>query len=186
MTSVRCSETSSDATTSVKIRRLKKANEPFLWEMLYHALYVSEGHDPFPKEIVTEPEIAKYVLGWGKAGDLGLAVIDEVIEQPVGAVWIRLFTSENRGYGYVDNDIPELSIAILPNYRNRGLGTDLMNRMISEAGRRYPGLSLSVSSDNPAKRLYQRLGFEIIAQHGTSFTMMKRFATSDIPGKEEL
>lgn len=156
------------------IRPLKRADEPFLWEMLYHALYVPEGHEPFPRGIVNDPEIAGYVLGWGRANDLGFAAVDETTQKAVGAVWIRLFTTENQGYGYVDDDTPELSIAILPDYRKQGLGTRLLNHMIAEAAKQHSGLSLSVSSDNPAKRLYQRLGFEIIAQDGSSLTMMKR------------
>jgi ribosomal protein S18 acetylase RimI-like enzyme len=156
------------------IRKLTQADEPVLWEMLYHALYLPDGHEPFPREIVTQPEIARYVLEWGKRNDDGFGAFDQVTRRPLGAVWIRLFEKENRGYGYVDRNTPELSIAILPGYRNQGLGTDLLNRMIAEAGNQYPGLSLSVSSVNPAKRLYERLGFEIIEREGTSLTMMKR------------
>ena len=164
---------------SVKIRQLTQADEPFLWEMLYEALHVPDGHEPFPKEIVTEPEIARYVLDWGKANDLGFAAVDDITQQPVGAVWIRSFKSESQGYGYVDDDTPELSIAVLPDYRNQGLGTVLLSHMIAEGAKRYSGLSLSVSSDNPAKGLYERLGFEIIEQNGTSLTMMKRLDKFD-------
>lgn len=156
------------------IRRLTQADEPVLWDMLYYALHVSEGHEPFPKEITSEPEIARYVLEWGRTNDDGFAVFDPVTQRSLGAVWIRLFARDNRGYGYVDDRTPELSIAIIPEYRNQGLGTDLLNRMIAEAGKQYAGLSLSVSSANPAKRLYERLGFEVIDQEGTSLTMIKR------------
>ncbi len=156
------------------IQRLTQADEPVLWEMLYHALYVPDGHEPFPKEIVSEPEISRYVLEWGKVNDDGFAAVDQATQHPLGAVWIRLFESENRGYGYIDDETPELSIAIRPGHRNQGLGTDLLNQMIAEAGKQYAGLSLSVSSGNPAKRLYERLGFEVVEQNGTSLTMLKR------------
>ena len=157
------------------IRRLTQGDEPVLWEMLYYALHVPDGHEPFPKEVTSEPGIARYVLEWGKTNDDGFAVLDPVTERPLGAVWIRLFSKDNGGYGYVDDCTPELSIAIVPGYRNQGLGTDLLNRMIAEAGKQYAGLSLSVSSANPAKRLYERLGFEVIDQEGTSLTMIRRF-----------
>jgi ribosomal protein S18 acetylase RimI-like enzyme len=156
------------------IRPLNQADERFLWEMLYHALYLPAGHPPFPKEIVNEPEIAKYVLHWGREGDGGFIALDESTWQPIGAAWIRLFTAENKGYGYVADDIPELSIALLPEYRNQGIGTDLLNHLIEEARGQHPGLSLSVSPNNPAIRLYQRLGFEIIGQSGASLTMRKK------------
>lgn len=159
---------------SFLIRTLTHTDEPVLWEMLYYALHVPDGHEPFPKEITSEPEIARYVLDWGKTNDDGFAALDPVTQRPLGAVWIRLFASDNPGYGYVDDCTPELSIAILPRYRNQGLGTGLLNRMIDEAGKQYAGLSLSVGSANPAKRLYERLGFEVIDQEGTSVTMLKR------------
>jgi ribosomal protein S18 acetylase RimI-like enzyme len=157
------------------IRPVEKSDEPFLWEMLYHALYVPEGSPPFPKEIVNEPEIAKYVNGWGKSGDLGFVLIDQASRLPVGAVWIRLLESKNPGYGYVDDTIPELSIALLPGYRNLGLGTQLLRHMIEDAAGQFSGLSLSVSSENPARRLYERLGFSTIEVNGSSLKMLLKF-----------
>jgi ribosomal protein S18 acetylase RimI-like enzyme len=153
------------------IRRLTNEDEPFLWEMLYHALYVPEGRDPFPADIVHEPEIERYVLGWGRRGDQGFAAIERSTSRVVGAVWIRLFTAESKSYGYLADDAPELSIALLPEYRNRGIGTSLLNRLIHETRSHFKALSLSVSTDNPAVRLYTRLGFEVVQQVGSSLTM---------------
>lgn len=139
--------------------------------MLYHALYVPEGRDPFPADIVNEPEIEKYVLGWGRQGDQGFAATERSTSRMVGAVWIRLFTVESKSYGYLADDAPELSIALLPEYRNRGIGTSLMNRLIHETGNHFKAISLSVSTDNPAVRLYTRLGFEVVERVGSSLTM---------------
>jgi ribosomal protein S18 acetylase RimI-like enzyme len=61
-------------------------------------------------------------------------------------------------------EIPELSIAILSEYRARGVGTELLLHLFEHLKSRYPAIYLSVSLENPALRLYQRLGFEIIAQ----------------------
>jgi ribosomal protein S18 acetylase RimI-like enzyme len=155
------------------IRQLDPTDEPFLWEMLYHALYVPEGLSPFPKEIVREPEIAKYVDRWGKDGDRGYIAVEKLTLQSVGAAWIRLFTEDHKGYGYVSDDVPELSIALLPTYRNQGIGSELLNSAIDHARGKYPALSLSVSVDNPAVRLYERFGFKIVDLEGTSLTMRK-------------
>jgi ribosomal protein S18 acetylase RimI-like enzyme len=157
------------------IRPLTQLDEPFLREILYHALYVPEGSAPFPKEIVNDPDIAKYVTGWGKSGDLGFAAIDETSDQAIGAVWIRLFDSGNPGYGHIDEHIPELSIAMLPGYRNLGFGTQLLERMLAEAEGQSPGLSLSVSYENPARRLYKRLGFQVFKESGASLIMLISF-----------
>lgn len=160
------------------IRRLTREDQNFLWEMLYHALYVPPGHEPFPAEVVNEPEIARYVVDWGTPGDHGFAAVEQSTSRDVGAVWIRLFSGPNKGYGYVADDIPELSIALLPQYRNQGIGTDLLNRLIDETRHQYRALSLSVSTDNPAARLYRRLGFEVVEQTGTSLTMKRDLAAA--------
>lgn len=155
------------------IRPLAMGDEPFLWEMLYHALYVPPGQEPFPQEIIHAPEIALYVYDWGRAHDKGFVAIDNRSGQAIGAVWLRLFPPTQPGYGYIRADIPELSIALLPEYRGRGIGTDLLKHLIDEARQIYPALSLSVSPGNPAVRLYKRLGFEVINRQATSLTMKK-------------
>jgi ribosomal protein S18 acetylase RimI-like enzyme len=155
------------------IRGASKLDEPFLWEMLYHSLYVPRGLPPFGRDIVRRPEIAMYVEGWGRSGDLGLIAINSNPDTPVGAVWVRLFRNSEKGYGYVADDIPELGIAVLPLYRGRGVGSALLNRVLEIAGTVYGAISLSVSIDNPAQRLYERLGFERVEMRGNSITMVK-------------
>ena len=46
-----------------------------------------------------------------------------------------------------------------PKARGQGVGEKLMRALIGEAARRGLGLCLSVRSENPARRLYERLGF---------------------------
>src|SRR5262245_25004748 len=161
------------------IRRLTLADEHFLWEMLYVALYVPPGQAAFPKEIVRQPEISKYVHHWGNRGDTGFVAVDASTLLPVGAAWVRVFTAGNKGYGYIDDETPELSIAVLPEYRGKGIGTGLLGHLIEEVRLRHRALSLSVSSYNPALRLYQRLGFEVVAQSGNSLTMKKHLDVPD-------
>jgi ribosomal protein S18 acetylase RimI-like enzyme len=69
-----------------------------------------------------------------------------------------------------------LTIALAPEFRGRGIGTELLSRLMAEAKNRYHAVSLSVSADNPALRLYRRFGFEIVASSGYSLTMMKKMA----------
>lgn len=148
-------------------RPILQADTPFLWEMLYQALYVPEGHPPFPREIIQQPEIAQYVQDWGQPDDEGLIACDD--ETPIGAVWIRRI----RAYGFVDDDTPELSLAMLPGYRGLGIGTKLMNELFALLQGRYAALSLSVSKENPALRLYERLSFEVVKDDGNSVTMKR-------------
>ncbi|MGD1950830.1 MAG: GNAT family N-acetyltransferase [Leptolyngbyaceae cyanobacterium] len=153
-------------------RPLTSEDESFLWEMLYQAIYVPEGHSALPREIIQIPELARYVKGWGREGDCGFLSIDETSRQPIGAVWLRLPIGDYKGYGYVDDHTPELSIAVLPNFRNQGAGTQLMTCLFAAACGQSP-ISLSVSVDNPAVRLYKRFGFEIVSQQDDSLTMKR-------------
>jgi GNAT superfamily N-acetyltransferase len=158
--------------TSFYMRSLTMADQSFLWDILYHAVYVPKGEQPPPIEIVNEPGVAKYARGWGHDGDCGFAAIDVASSQPIGAVWNRLFTRNDPGYGFIDENIPEVSIALYPEFRNQGIGTTLMKHLIESSRGKYPALSLSVSQSNPAARLYSRLGFVVVGKSTTSFTML--------------
>lgn len=140
--------------------------------MFYTALHVPEGADPFPKSIIEEPHLAKYIANWGRPDDI--ALVAEHDGQLIGAVWCRLLKAAEKGYGYVDDQTPELSLAIHANFRNKGLGTKLMNAAFTaliEKG--FSQVSLSVDQDNKAVNLYKRLDFEIVEEEGTAFTMKK-------------
>ena len=164
--------------TNLIIREAAAADEPFLREMLYHSLYVPDGCAPFDRGMVTRPEIARYVEGWGRSGDLGLIAVDPNGDEAVGAVWIRIFTASEKGYGYVGDNIPELAIAVLPEHRGCGVGSALLERLVAMVRPAYDAVSLSVSTDNPARRLYERVGFEQVGTDGNSITMLKRLKSS--------
>lgn len=154
------------------IRPLRSDDGPFLWDMLYHAIHVPEGHVAPPRDIVYLPDLARYVQDWGQTGDYGFLASGVETGVLLGAAWIRLLTGKNRGYGYVDDDTPELSIAVLPQHRGQGIGTALLGCLFSSS----PGsssISLSVSGDNPALKLYQRFGFRIVGENAGSFTMIR-------------
>jgi ribosomal protein S18 acetylase RimI-like enzyme len=154
------------------IRPLLPTDEPFLWDVLYEAIYVPPGESPPPRAIVHEPGIAHYVAGWGRPGDLGVVAIDLDTQKAAGAAWLRLLQGDNRGYGYVDDATPELTIAVLPAYRGRGVGTQLLKELLKMAAPHYHAISLSVWKENPARRLYERLGFVAVQGDANTLTML--------------
>lgn len=81
-----------------EIRNLEKHDISFLCDMVYESAFVPEGQKPFPREILDDPSVSKYVDGWGKrSGDIGLIV--EIENQPIGAIWLRLFDEALRSDG---------------------------------------------------------------------------------------
>ncbi len=65
-----------------------------------------------------------------------------------------------------DDEILLMDIALLPEYRNTGLGTALIRELIAEARHTRKPLRLHVETFNPALRLYERLGFTRIGETG--------------------
>jgi ribosomal protein S18 acetylase RimI-like enzyme len=153
------------------IRLLTPIDEPFLWEMLYQAIYIPAGQPLPSRDIIQEPELARYVQGWGKLSDRGFLALNAITNQPIGAIWVRLFSIEAPGYGYVDEHSPELAMAVLPGDRGQGIGTQLLTMLIDS----YPNESfcLSVSKGNPVVRLYRQFGFAIVANANGSMTMKR-------------
>lgn len=129
-------------------------------------------------ELMGEPTLAHYIIGWPKAGDLGVIAVDE---RPIGAAWWRFFTADDPGYGFVDTATPEVSVAVISQARRRGVGEGLLQALVAEADRRnLPALSLSVEQDNPATQLYEGIGFRTISRT-SALTMVLRLRGPDTP-----
>lgn len=162
-----------------EIRKATIEDEPFLWIMLYEAIYVPEGEPSPSKDVLDEPSIARFLERWGREGDQGRIVLDEEQgHQPVGAVWVRQFDEANQTYGYLSSHIPVLcGMAVRPSYRGLGIGTLLLKEMMYQlAEQGFTELSLSVDADNPAAALYERHGFQRINKTGTSWNMKARIS----------
>jgi ribosomal protein S18 acetylase RimI-like enzyme len=93
-----------------------------------------------------------------------------------GAAWgIVEVAGERAGRLYLflaGSDLRIVDIALMPAFRNRGLGTALIHavfQMAREAG--LSRVSIHVEQNNPALRLYERLGFRMIEPRGIYFLM---------------
>ena len=139
---------------------MRECEHPLLEDFLYEAIYVPEGFEgDVPRSIVTsDPKCRAAYLGFGERPD-DRALVAEVDNQVVGACWVRT-TDE---YGHIDDETPSVSISLLRPYRGQGIGSAMIKQMLEELGDAgYVRSSLSVQKENPALRLYERLGFRII------------------------
>jgi GNAT superfamily N-acetyltransferase len=143
----------------MEIRELRADELPFLREMLIAALAWRPDVELPPAEwILAHPQVEPFHRDWGRAGDT--ALVAEREGRPIGLAWYRLFTENDHGEGFVDAETPEVVVAIVDGYRGRGVGTALLEAIHERA--RAAGvarISLGVDHDNPARRLYERLGY---------------------------
>ena len=140
----------------------------YLDTFLYEAIFIPEGVEAPPMEIINQPELQVYVDGFGtRNGDVCfVAETDGVI---VGAVWVRIMDD----YGHIDDKTPSFAISLLKEYRGKGIGTELMKRMLEELKScGYKQASLAVQKKNYAVKMYLNVGFEIVDENQEEYIMV--------------
>jgi GNAT superfamily N-acetyltransferase len=124
-------------------------------------------------DVLADPALARYVVGWPRPGDLGVIAVDP-LDRPIGACWLRSFSSDEPGYGFVAADVPEIGLAVSPAWRRRGVGRALLRELVEIARRTgIRRLSLAVESGNRARELYLSEGFVVHAADGEGVKMVK-------------
>jgi ribosomal protein S18 acetylase RimI-like enzyme len=153
------------------LRRGTHADVPFLRRMLMEAAFWRPGAArPSMATALADPRLRRYVDNWGRAGDA--AVLAHVEGVRIGATWYRLFPPEEPGYGFIGAAIPEITVAVVPEQRGRGVGPTLLRALAETAAEEgYPALSLSVEETNRALRLYEGAGWQRVRLGGGAWTM---------------
>jgi ribosomal protein S18 acetylase RimI-like enzyme len=65
-----------------------------------------------------------------------------------------------------------VQVQVAPDYQGKGLGSQLVKKIMHQAGTEQKKVSLRVLTFNPAKALYERLGFTVIAQTDIDYEMI--------------
>jgi GNAT superfamily N-acetyltransferase len=130
-----------------------------------------------------DPHLARYYDVDFARGDYG--VMASADGEPIGVAWVRYFTADEPGYGFVRLDVPEMAVCVFPGYRGKGVGIRMLDAVLHEARHRLLAeISLSVEEGNPARRLYERFGFtpvEPALQAGTmSLVLTSATRTGDL------
>jgi ribosomal protein S18 acetylase RimI-like enzyme len=82
---------------------------------------------------------------------------------PAGRLYVERRPRENR----------IIDIALLPEFRGRGVGTRLLQAVLDESAAAGSAVTIHVERDNPAQTLYGRLGFQVAADDGGVYMLME-------------
>lgn len=150
------------------IREIKKDEYKILDDFIYEAIFIPEGVEKPPKDIIYNEDLQVYIKDFGKSKDDN-CLVAEYSGRIVGACWTRIMND----YGHVDDETPSFAISLYEEYRGRGIGTELMRKMLSLLkSRGYKKASLAVQKANYAVKMYKNVGFKIVNQNDEEYIMI--------------
>jgi acetyltransferase, GNAT family len=151
-------------------REMRPSEYAQLENFLYEAIFIPEGVALPPRDIIYHPELYMYIDDFGnKPADH--AVVAEINGQIIGAAWARIMND----YGHVDDNTPSLSISLYGQYRGKGIGTQLWDKLLTNLrGAGFQQVSLSVQKNNFALKLYRRSGFYVVKENEEDYVMLKK------------
>ncbi|HEX2325127.1 MAG TPA: GNAT family N-acetyltransferase [Chloroflexota bacterium] len=169
---------SPQATRAVTLRPVGPGDEPFLYRV-YASTREDEvaltGWDREQQEAFLRQQFgaqqAHYRQHYQDAA-LQVVLCDGV---PVGRLYVSRWADEIR---IVD-------IALLPHWRNAGIGTALLRGLLEEGTGTGKRVSIHVERFNPALRLYARLGFRLVQDKGVYLLLEWTPEASGLPGSPE-
>jgi len=162
---------------------LRSSEQKITTDMLRYSMRL----DQLNKSLTDFPALNIYEKFYGlSAKDLGLyALVDNKI---AGAVWIRLLKADDGAMAYVDANTPVLNIAVIPEFREKGIATAMLEQFLQEAGSVFEQISVSLLQDSHAVKLFEKFGFtRVPASEGKSsidgkdvFTMLKKLQKKEV------
>ena len=150
------------------LRELKENETEILKDFLYEAIFIPEGMELPPREIIEQPELKLYYEGFG-IGEADFCIVADDEGKVIGAVWTRIMND----YGHVDEETPSFAISLYKEYRGQGIGTKLMKEMLyllKEKG--YKRASLAVQKANYAVKMYENVGFNAVDENDEEYIMV--------------
>lgn len=150
------------------IREMTAREYPLLEDFLYEAIFIPEGAEKPPREIIEQDELQVYIKDFGKQKD-DHCLAAEYEGKIIGACWVRIMDD----YGHIDNETPSFAISLYEEFRGRGIGTELMRSMLELlSSKGYKRASLAVQKENYAVKMYKNVGFHIIGENEQEYIMV--------------
>ena len=158
----------SDRHRQYVIRALREGETGLLKDFLYEAIFIPEGIEAPPRDIVEKPELRVYTDDFGtRKGDNCL--VADFGGKVIGAVWTRVMDD----YGHVDDETPSFAISLYKEYRGQGIGSQLMVKMLELLKwQGYERASLAVQKANYAVKMYKDVGFKTVDENTEEYIMV--------------
>lgn len=151
-----------------QFRQIQTNEIPLLDDFLYEAIFVPDDVAAPPKSIIENEDLQVYVRDFGKHPD-DRCLVAECDGKVVGAVWTRVMND----YGHIADGIPSLAMSLYKEYRNRGIGTELLKQMLQLLQKDgYKQVSLSVQKANYAVQMYRKVGFGVLNETDEEYIMV--------------
>jgi len=157
---------------------LRSSEQYLAKELLYYAAHLDKGDKPlsdFPKLQQYEEHFGSY------NGDIGVYILADA--KVAGAAWVRVLAN---GMAYLNEDAPELTLAIKPDFKRKGIAHALMQQLFIETSKLYSQMSVSVRDIPAVISFYEKLGFTKCenTEHENalgvaSFIMLKKLENPD-------
>jgi len=130
---------------------LRSTEQYLAKELLYYAAHLERSD----KSLVDFPELKQYEEHFGSCdGDIGVYILSDA--KVAGAAWVRLLP---KGKAYINDDTPELTLSIKPDFKRKGISLTLLQQLFIETSKLYSQMSVSVRDIPSVIKFYEKLGF---------------------------
>lgn len=121
-------------------------------------LYFAYRLDTCEKKLEDFSQLEIYNRYYGLSSkDLGLYALSG--HTIAGAAWIRLLKKDDKAEGFIDENTPVLTIGVKPDFRDKGIGSAMLEQLFLEAGALFEQISVSVLKEEKAVGFFKKHGF---------------------------
>jgi len=144
----------------------------------YRAALESDIDFLYALHIATMKEYVDRVWGWDDRAQ------ESSFRQNYAPAQIQIITLDGKDVGMLSleerqEDVFLRVIEIHPEYQGKGIGTALIKKIIAEGAKNRKPVRLQVLKVNPAKGLYDRLGFSTVEETSTHYIMLTSVSRKD-------
>lgn len=155
----------------INLRPIHQDDEPFLFQ-----LYASTREEELKLVPWNEQQKVAFL-------QMQFAAQHNYYQEQFQGARFSIIEQQNKPIGrlyldYRSDEVRIIDIAIISEYRNRGIGSQILQDILVSATERALPVRISVEQNNPALNLYNRLGFKKIGDTGIYFVMEWRHSST--------